>query len=191
MDRFPALTSEEMSEAQKKVAAAISSGPRGGVRGPFVALLHSPEAANRVQALGEHLRFGTPLPQRLLELAILIASRRWSCQFEWFVHEPLARKAGLDLAICDSIAAGQRPVSLQDDEKVVYDFCTTLQRTGFVDDDAFNAAVAKFGRPATLELVVVCGYYSMLAMVLNVANQTLPGGTQPPLKPLDQPIPVR
>ena len=65
MNRFSILSREEMSPRQREVADSIASGPRGALKGPFLALIHNPELASRVQALGEHLRFGTALPPRL------------------------------------------------------------------------------------------------------------------------------
>lgn len=181
--RFPRLSDDEMSDAQRQVAEAIASGPRGGVRGPFVALLHSPELASRVQGLGEYLRFGTAIPPRLLELAVLVTSRQWTCQFEWYAHAPLARKAGLAEPIISDIASGRRPAALSEDEAAVYDFCTELHETGRVADATFAAAEAHLGRVGVLELVAVCGYYTLLAMVLNVADFPLPDGTPGPLPP--------
>ena len=96
--RFPKLTPETMSAAQREVAAEISAGPRGEVRGPFIALIHNAGLARRMQALGEHLRWGNKLPPPLLELAVLYTARQWNCQHEWYMHEKLARKAGLSSA---------------------------------------------------------------------------------------------
>ena len=102
--RFPKLTPETMTEAQRTVAAEISAGPRGEVRGPFIALIHHPELARRIQSLGEQLRWGSKFPTALLELAVLVTARRWTCQHEWYMHEKLARKGGLDARIIEAIA---------------------------------------------------------------------------------------
>jgi 4-carboxymuconolactone decarboxylase len=56
-ERFPAIAPEQWNEEQKKVAAIIAAGPRGEVRGPFLALLRSPGLAHTVQQVGEYLRF--------------------------------------------------------------------------------------------------------------------------------------
>ncbi|MBN3522231.1 carboxymuconolactone decarboxylase family protein, partial [Algoriphagus lutimaris] len=80
--RFPKLTPEQMNAAQRAVAAEITAGPRGEVRGPFIALIHNPELASRVQKLGEFLRWQGKLPPKLKELAVLVTARRWTCQHE-------------------------------------------------------------------------------------------------------------
>ena len=107
--RFKTLEPAEMTEEQRQVAAAIIAGPRGGMRGPFNALLRSPDLAERAQKLGEYVRFRSSLPARLNELAILITAREWSAQFEWHAHYQLAMKAGLAAEIADAIAARARP----------------------------------------------------------------------------------
>ena len=181
--RFPPLKPADMTPAQREVAAEISAGPRGEVRGPFIALLHNPALARRVQQLGEHLRWGSKLPPALIELAVLLAARRWSCQHEWYVHEKLARKAGLGGAIIDAIAAGRAPQAMSRDEAAVHAFCLQAHDTGRVGDEAFGAVRARFGLEGVLELLALCGYYSLMAMVLNTAGLPLPGNAAPPLKP--------
>jgi len=180
MPRFPDLSPDRMTDAQKRVAEAIKSGPRGGIRGPFAVLLRSPELADRVQKLGEHLRFHSSLPARLNEFAIIINARFWESKYEWFAHRPLAVQAGLADAIADAVAKGQRPEGMKEDEALVYDFCTTLHRRHFVDDALFERATSVLGDQGVLDLIGVSGYYTLVSMVLNVAEIPLPAGTPPP-----------
>jgi len=179
--RFPKLTTEEMTPAQREVAAEIAAGPRGEVRGPFIAWIHHPELARRLQALGEQLRWKSTLPPQLIELAVLICARRWSCQHEWFMHEKLAREAKLDPGIIDSLVRDERPKNFSADQASVYDFCRDLHATGRASDAAFEAVRARFGLEGALELVALSGYYSLMAMVLNTAGMPLAGGAAPPL----------
>lgn len=183
-ERFPAIAPDAMTAAQRALAAEIAGGPRGGVRGPFLALMHNPPLAQRVQALGEHLRFGTGLPQALVELAVLVTARHWTCQFEWVAHARIARKEGLAESIIATIAEGRRPDPMTADEALVHDIATAAHATGELPDAIFAAAAARFGRAAILDLLAVCGYYALLAMVLNTARPALQDGTPPPLAPL-------
>jgi 4-carboxymuconolactone decarboxylase len=180
--RFPKLTPEQMTPVQREVAAEISAGPRGEVRGPFIAWIHHPELARRLQALGEQLRWKATLPPQLIELAVLICARRWTCQHEWFMHEKLARQAGLDSQILASLAKGEKPKGLSPEQAAVYDFCNDLHATGRAGDGPFEAVRTKFGAEGALELIALCGYYTLMAMVLNTAGMPLAGGAEPPLK---------
>ncbi|WP_137177062.1 carboxymuconolactone decarboxylase family protein [Roseomonas sp. AR75] len=182
--RFPAVPPEAMDEAQRALAAEIAGGPRGGVRGPFLALMHHPKLAHRIQALGEHLRFGTGLPQRLVEIVVLVTSRHWTCQYEWVAHSRIARNEGVPEPIIEAIRQGRRPDPMQEDERLVYEIALAAHDTGELPDALFAAAEAKFGRAAILDLLALCGYYAMLAMVLNTAQPPLPDGMAPPLQPL-------
>lgn len=181
-ERFPRLAADQMSALQREVAAEIAAGPRGEVRGPFVALIHHPELARRIQQLGEQLRWKSSLPPRLLEMAVLMTARRWTCQHEWFIHAKLARDAGLSEALIQEIAAGTEPAAMPDEEKAVYAFCREAHATGRVGDAAFANVETRFGKPGALDLLALCGYYSMMAMVLNSAGMPLPGNAAPPLK---------
>ena len=182
MSRLAPLPEESLSETQRRVRDAIASGPRGGARGPFPALLRSPELAERAAKLGEFLRYGTSLPPRLSEMAILITARAWTAQYEWFAHAPLARKGGLSDDVIAAIAERRRPGKMQDDEAALYDFCTELHGTHGVSDAAYERAKALFGENGVVEIIGLSGYYVMVAMTLNVAGVPLPEGTEPPLK---------
>jgi 4-carboxymuconolactone decarboxylase len=179
--RFPKLTVEEMTPAQREVAAEITAGPRGEVRGPFIAWLHHPELARRVQALGEQLRWKSTLPPQLIELAVLICARRWTCQHEWFMHEKLAREAKLGARIISALSENRKPEGMSPEQSAVYDFCKDLHATGRASDAAFAAVKERFGLEGALELVAISGYYSLMAMVLNTAGMPLPGNAEPPL----------
>ena len=182
--RFPPLTPDQMTPDQREVAEAIASGPRGGLRGPFQAWLRSPQLADRLQKVGEYLRFSSAVPRRLNELAILITGRAWDAQFEWYAHHRLALEAGLDPAVAADIAEGRRPTSMRADEAVVYDFCTELRATRRVSDATLAAALALLGEQGVIDLIAVSGYYDIVSMTLNVAEVALPDGLPPPLKPL-------
>ena len=182
--RFPKLAPDAMSEAQREVAAEISAGPRGEVRGPFIALLHNAELARRIQQLGEHLRFHNKLPLATLEIAVLVTARRWNCQFEWYMHDKVARKAGLAAGIIDAIAQGKEPAGMSADEALVYKASRQAHASGHLDDATFTAARERFGLDGTLDLLALNGYYSMMAMVLNTAGMPLPDNAAPPLRDL-------
>jgi 4-carboxymuconolactone decarboxylase len=178
--RFPELPRSGMTDAQRRVYDAIAGGPRGGVRGPFGVLLRSPELADRVQKVGEHLRFHSSLPPRLNEFAILINARYWGSKYEWHAHRPLAITGGLAESIADDVAHGRRPAGMKDDEAVVFDFCSVLHRQHFVDDALFTRAVTALGEQGVVDLIGVSGYYTLVSMVLNVAEIPLPPGVASP-----------
>src|SRR5258706_3190671 len=190
-DRFRVLTPAELTPEQQKLVQALLAGPRGGgdatpdgvtkilARGPFNAWMRSPELGNRLQKVGEYIRYDTSLPLRLNEFAILITARHWSSQYEWHAHLPLALKAGLEPKIAAQLAENKRPAGMKDDEAAVYDFCTQLHRDKKVSDAAYKRAVALFGEKGVMDLVGVSGYYTAVSMTLNVAEVPVPGGKDP------------
>src|SRR5882672_12749584 len=128
-ERMPPLPADKMTVAQRKAAEEMIAGPRKGVKGPFVPLLRSPELMDRLQKVGEYLRFRSSLEARISEFLMLVVSRVWTQQFEWSVHVPLALKAGVKAQTIDSLAAGARPSRMAADEALAYDFCDELLRT--------------------------------------------------------------
>ncbi|CAA9254966.1 MAG: hypothetical protein AVDCRST_MAG04-2315 [uncultured Acetobacteraceae bacterium] len=183
-ERLPPRAPEEMTSRQREVAAAISGGPRGGLRGPFQAWLRSPEVADRFQKVGEYVRFNSTIPPALNELAILVTAREWTAQYEWYAHHALAMKAGLPPAIAEAIARGERPEGMDADQRAVYDFATELHRERSVSDAAYAAVMERFGEQGVVDLIAACGYYVAVAMTLNVSRVPLPEGVAPPLAPL-------
>ncbi|HET6306512.1 MAG TPA: carboxymuconolactone decarboxylase family protein [Rhodopila sp.] len=183
--RFPPLSPEQLTDEQRAVADAIQSGPRGaGLRGPFNALLRSPVLCDLVQRVGAYVRFSSSIPAPLNEFAICMAGRKWGAQYEFYAHRRLAIEAGLEPAILDAVAAGRRPAALSGDETLIYDFVSELLSTGAVTDTTYGAVLARFGERGVMDLVGAVGYYSLVSMVLNVAQVPLPEGVEPPLKPL-------
>jgi 4-carboxymuconolactone decarboxylase len=180
IDRMPPLAAEAMTEAQRRAAAELAAGPRGGVRGPFIALLRSPELMQRLQKVGEYLRYQSALEPRLAEFAMLIVARRLTQQFEWRVHYPLALEAGLAKETADALAQGARPRGMAEDEALVFDFCAEVLSTFGVGDATYRRAVVRLQEQGVIDLVVLLGYFITVSLVMNVAH-TPAGGT--PLEP--------
>jgi|SRR5579862_409894 len=173
-DRFPTLTQEQMTPAQRQVADAIMDGPRKSLGGPFNAWLRSPELADKLQQVGEHLRFHSSVPPRLNEFAILITARAWDADYEWSAHYPLAMKAGLKPTVAADLASGKRPAGMAADEAAVYDFVTELRRTHRVSDPTYAAAHQVLGDQGIIDLVALSGYYDLVSMTLNTAQVAAP-----------------
>jgi 4-carboxymuconolactone decarboxylase len=191
MSRIPLPTVESMNAEQRAVYDNIVSGPRGRLVGPLRAVLHNPELAERWQRLGEILRFGTILPPKLNELAILITARRWNSQIEWFIHAEAAQKAGLSSAVIAAIKEGRVPEFQDETEAIVYEYGRQLQAHGTVDEKTYGRAVVLWGAVGVVELTAVIGYYTMVSMTLNVHEIPMPDGEAGPLTaPLKNDHPV-
>ncbi|HXC57586.1 MAG TPA: hypothetical protein VNU97_19960 [Rhizomicrobium sp.] len=184
-ERFAQLPPDKMTPEQKAIADAIVA-TRGSMNGPFNAWLRDPALADRLQKTGEQIRFHSSLPPALNEFAILITARHWTSQFEWYAHYPLAMKAGLEAGVAASLAAGERPGGMSPDEAAIYDFSTSLHATGTVDDAVYARVLNRFGEKGVIDLIAVNGYYDLVSMTLNVARVTVPAGTLPPLKSLQE-----
>lgn len=156
---------EDLAPAQQAVWDRIARS-RGKVAGPFAVLLHSPEMAERVAALGAYIRFESGMEPPLRELAILAVARQFDCRYEWAAHVPEARKAGVR---AETIAAVREraPQRLSDDEALVVRYVDALLGSRRVDDAAFVALRKRFGTAQLVELTATIGYYAMLACTLN------------------------
>ena len=172
-DRLPPIPPAQWTAAQREVAEAMIAGPRGAVLAPFVPLLRSPELANHVQRLGEHLRYRSAIGVRLTELAILVTSSEWQQPVEWAIHVPIAAREGIARSTIEALARRARPQSLADDEAAVYALCVELHRARCVSDATWARAMALFGEQGVMDLIGINGYYALLAMVMNAARTPL------------------
>ena len=192
--RFPVLTPATLTKEQAKMLKALLAGPRGSGkadkaamisalnRGPFNAWLRSPDLGDRLQKVGEYIRFGSSLPRHLNEFAIIITARYWTSQFEWFAHAAMAQDAGLDPKIVAAVAKNKRPAKMKDEETAVYAFCTQLHHKKKVSDKAYARVVELFGEQGAMDMIGACGYYTAVSMTLNVARVPIPDGGKKPLK---------
>jgi 4-carboxymuconolactone decarboxylase len=172
--RLPSINVDRLEAGQRAVYDRIASGARGGVRGPFLALLHSPDLAGRVEQLGLYVRFECRVPQRLRELAILVVARFWQADYEWFAHAPIAEKQGLPHEAIEAFGRGGDVSWPTAQDELVVDFCSHLLKTRRIPDDIYSAMQGFLGIQGTIDLVALVGYYTLLALTLNAHDVDVP-----------------
>jgi len=195
MNRLSYITDKNLTEAQQTLFDHVLNGKRGsdkpkadlltqegGLIGPFNAWLRSPVLGDAAQRLGEAVRFESSLSPMIRELAILLVAAKWRCQYEWWAHERIGRKAGLDDTLMESIRKGELPAFNDPAEKIVYDFTRELIETREVSDALYDEAVKSIGETAVVDLVILAGYYTMVSMTLNVFQVPVPPGEASPFE---------
>ena len=183
--RYVGPDEEALSDDQVAVAEAIKSGPRGEVIGPLRVWLTNPGLASRAQQLGQYARYDSLLPEYLSELAILVTGRYWSSGFEWAHHAPIAIRAGHSEAVVRDISMARRPEFSNDAARAVFEFAVELHRDKRVSDETYAAAERLLGIEKCVDLVGVCGYYTLISMTINAFE--VPDGEGPALPVLDLP----
>ncbi len=179
MPRITLPSPETMDAAQRAVYDKIVSGRRGRIQGPLRAVLHNAELADRWQAIGALLRYGTSLPPRLSELAILVTGRACRSPFEWYAHRIEGEKAGLEPAVIEALLAQTEPPGMSPDDTLVWRYAVELNQHKSVSQATYDATLARFGERTVVELTALIGYYTMVAMTLNCHEIPLPEGVPP------------
>ena len=193
MSRISYITPDSFIEAQEHLFKSITGGKRGegrtpedllnsegGMSGPFNAWLRSPVLGEAAQRLGETVRFESALPLQLRELAILVVAAKWKAQYEWWAHEKIARREGLDERIIESVKAKTLPEFSNPTEAVVYNFARELLDEHRVSDQLYSEAAELLGEAEVVELVILLGYYTLVSMTLNVFEVPVPAGEEAP-----------
>lgn len=167
MARIPELTKKEQIPEQFHAVYDSIQGTRGGVRGPFAILLHSPEVAGRTAHLGAYLRFAAVLNQAERELVIITVASHWDCKVEWAIHSTIARQAGVSAQAIETVRTNYSAERLPEGEALLVRYTRELLEKHQVSKPLFDAALAKYGRQGVVDLTALIGYYAMLACTLN------------------------
>jgi 4-carboxymuconolactone decarboxylase len=186
MSKLPPLRRDELSPDGQELWDNIIEGrgkhlvtADGGLAGPFNAAVTAPEVGWRLTSLGQQLRFGTSIERRLSELAIITVGARWQAEFEWWAHSRMAREHGVADAIVDAIGRGEDPPITTDDERAIYTAADQLGRTGRLTADAYAGAHLLLGDAGMVELVSLCGYYTLISFLLNAFEVRVPPDAEP------------
>jgi 4-carboxymuconolactone decarboxylase len=185
-DRMPVIPEGELTPDQREAVEAFRARRGQEPGGPFVPLVRSPAVLKVATDLGAYLRFESALAMDLSELAIIITARRWSQNYEWGAHRKIAEQAGLSPDVAQAVREGRRPDGMSAEQQIVYDFCTEVHGNGQVCDVTYDKTKAAFGEQGVIDITTICGYYSLLAMVMNVARTPLPEGAEAELKPFNK-----
>lgn len=167
MPRLALPARADMTDEQRRVYDAAASGPRGYAPMPFAAWLHSPDMAERAQALGAFLRFGTTVPPRLARIAALIAARHWDVAYIRQTHEKAALELGIPAAAIEDIRARRRPHFDDALEQATHDFFVSLRDHQSVPDELYRGCAEALGARTLVELVAIFGYYNFVAITLK------------------------
>lgn len=178
--RPPVIDYHALNPAQAAAYDAIAAGPRGKVEGPLAIWVLNPELAGKLQELGAYCRFGSSLPPRLSELAILTVGAYWQSDFEWHAHAPIAEKAGIEASIIEAIRLRSIPRFVRSDEAAVYMFVRSMLEHRQAPDPVYQDLVREIGQSGTVDLVGIAGYYCLVCLTLNAFRVPVPGGGASP-----------
>jgi 4-carboxymuconolactone decarboxylase len=180
--RFPQLAMDQLNDKQRPLGEQIMKVSKVGLGGPYNPMLRSPVFGQKMFDLLYYLRWQTSVPPKLNEFAILIIARQWRSQVEWFAHAPLAIKAGLSPEIVAKLKTNQRPSNMRPEESVVFDFVTELTAKHEVSNETFDRAKQLLGEQQIVDLTAVAGTYITIAMILAMAEESVPPGNELPFK---------
>ena len=174
--RLKLLSPGEMTADQKQTYDESIAGKRGRPPAPMMAWLNSPDMARHATRLGEVLRYDTIFPAKLSEIAILVTARHWTSHYEWFAHKRLALAGGMDPKIVEDIRDRRTPHFEDSKARMIYDVAKSLHEGHGVSKPLYDAAVKLLSDRGVVEIIGLCGYYTMVSMTLNTFEFELPDG---------------
>jgi 4-carboxymuconolactone decarboxylase len=174
--RLKLLSPGEMNAEQKQTYEEAIAGKRGSAPAPMMAWLNSPAMARHATRLGEELRFNTMFPPKLSEIAILVTARHFTAHYEWWAHKRLALKGGMDPKIIDAIRDRRTPVFDDPKGKTIYEVAKSLHDGHGLSKTLYDEAIAVLGERGLVEVIGLCGYYTLVSFTLNTFEFQLPNG---------------
>jgi 4-carboxymuconolactone decarboxylase len=186
MSRLPGVSREDLDEEGRalydrlasfnaSIGNALVGHPLEPTSGPAGAFLQAPELGRLVLDLGAHVSTSSSLPPRTKEIVVMTVVAHWRSEFEWWAHARMAPRHGIDASLLDAIEAGG-PAALADDERVLRDLTRQMLTTGRIDGATHQAARAQIGDRGLVELLSLCGYYTLIAFLLNGFDVGVPAG---------------
>lgn len=179
MVKLPDPTSSLSPQGQALYQRLVAK--RGRIDGMYRSLLNHPELTQYVSDLGAFLRFGSgALPDALRELLILWVARELGAAYEWVKHEPAARKAGLPAALIEAIRTRQELPGLDGLQQSALAAAQCVLNRRSIPQVVQDELAAALGLEGVVELVVLCGFYEMVAGVIFAFDVPLPEGAADP-----------
>jgi 4-carboxymuconolactone decarboxylase len=174
--RLKLLSPGEMNPDQKSTYDESIASKRGKPPPPMMAWLNSPEMAKHATRLGAFLRFDTLFPAKLSEIAILVTARHWTSHYEWYAHKRLALNGGMDPKIIDDIRDRRTPTFDDPKGQMIYEVAKSLHEGHGLSNRLYDDAVKVLSERGLVEIIGLCGYYTMVSMTLNTFEFDLPDG---------------
>lgn len=189
MRRLEKLDPAGLTDEQREIYRRFTSGERvsansafslvdadGRLEGPPNAWLLRPNIGRALEQLGGAMRYGLELSPRSREIAILLVAHHSRSEFELYAHTAAGRAVGLTESDLTALAEGERIAFESDEERAVFDATSRLLRDRTLDEDAYWSTVDAIGTAKLFELVMLVGYYQMLATQLSVFDVRPPQG---------------
>ncbi|MFM9883698.1 MAG: carboxymuconolactone decarboxylase family protein [Burkholderiales bacterium] len=181
-NRLPVVKREDLDEEGQRLFDEVTTRSAvsiAGLQGPGGMMLHNTRLAGPHRAYNRVLRTEAALGPALTELAILVVAREVNHQFEWTVHEPAARTAGLDQRTID-IVKHRKPIDgLGEKEAAIIRLGREVFRDRKVSSATYAEAERLFGRKSLVSITAIMGAYSATAVMLTVFDQQLAPGVEP------------
>ncbi len=135
-------------------------------------LAHQPRLMNNIVTLGGTLMYRTALDERLREIAIFRVAARTRSNYEWAMHSALFKER---CSLSDEHVAALKDLPPSAPcwnarERLVIAAVDELHDTSTIGEATWAGLRGEWDQPQLLELLVVIGYYHMIAFFLNATG---------------------
>lgn len=174
-DDLRTLNDEMTGYIAEHLKGFVSKREDGALVGPFAPMLRFPAFGRAAWTYTKALIDNAKLPKAAHEVAILVTGAAFNSRYELYAHERVGEAVGLSAEKVATIAAGQRPADLTEEEAAAYDVAAVLADGRQLPASTYDRAVRAFGEERTAELIYLVGGYCLVSLLLNAYDMSVPG----------------
>jgi alkylhydroperoxidase family enzyme len=157
--------------------------PQTQIGGLYGLLMHSPELAARVSAVGDEILGAGGIEFLDKEVICLSVAREVNCQLEWTVHEPMSRRAGVREEAIQGIKH-RRLGELTTRERLLVDFASGVIRDDLADE-TWGEVHRLMGDAGIVNLTLLVTFTALICHCMDAFSMDLPAGAAP-LLPIER-----
>lgn len=140
-------------------------------------LAHNPQTLASWLQFGEHILRNNSLPEREREIVILRVAWNWQSDYEWGLHVRLARSIGMSETDITAIARGAADSHWSPIEAALVAAADDIHAHHPISDETWGVLAAHFTPGQLIDLVMLVGEFSLVAMILSsfqIAKENIP-----------------
>lgn len=177
MARLPSVKNPTPEQQPAYDYLLKTRGP-AGLKGGFGVMLASPDICQRIAHVGSYIRFDSPIPRRMREVAATAISSELENPWEYVIHAKICREElGVPADVVQAMLDGKPiPGGATEDDRLAIDVSREMARGHKLSPATFEAARKRLGDAGIVDLLACVGYFAMLA-VTHKALEVFPEGT--------------
>lgn len=179
MARLPDPTANLQGKASELYEHLVAT--RGRIDGMYRTLINHPDLLECVSALGTFFRFGDSVLSGVVrETVVLHVAQKLGVGYEWVKHTGPALNEGVSQQTIYCLHGGELSPDMTAAQRLAIKTADCVLARKNIPQGLQDDLIDEVGLDGVIELVALCGFYTMIAGVIFAFDVPLPPGAEPP-----------